>query len=261
MEGKKKCIKEFWDEQAKQFGESSLATSPDTIAFKLELAELEKNIPNGSKVLDIGCGNGIKGIELAKHLDIDYRGIDFSKEMVIKANENLDAHKSYLKGHVSFVRGDVLRLQEVIKDNIYDVVITSRCLINLVSIEEQEKAIANIYEVLKGNGIYLMIENSIQSLNNLNTVRAIFGLEKINIRWHNLYIDERKLIPKIEPYFTVVNVIPFASTYYLISRTLNALLTPQGEEIDYMSKLNVLSMKLPVLGDYAPVKLFILKKH
>ncbi|MFB9761512.1 class I SAM-dependent methyltransferase [Ectobacillus funiculus] len=259
MEDKKKNVEKFWDEQAKQFGDSSLATSPDTIAFQLELAELEKHIPNGSKVLDIGCGNGIKGVELAKHLDIAYTGIDFSKEMIIKANANLNTYESDLKGHVTFVRGDVLRLQDTIKD-MYDVVITSRCLINLVSIEEHIQAIANIYEVLKENGIYLMVENSIQSLNNLNVVRETFDLEKINVRWHNVYIDEYQLIPKIESYFTLVNVIPFASTYYLISRTLNALLTPEGEAIDYMSKLNVLSAKLPIIGDYAPVKMFILKK-
>lgn len=260
MEDIKNNIRKFWDEQAKQYGDSSLATSPDTIAFNLELEELKKNIFNGCKVLDIGCGNGIKGIRLAEYFDIDYTGIDFSEEMVKKANANLKINENSLKGQVKFVQGDVLHLKESVQDS-YDIVITSRCLINLVSIEDQVRAISNIYEVLKGKGIYLMIENSLQSLNNLNAVRETFGLEGINVRWHNVYIDEDQLFPKIESFFSIKDIIPFASTYYLISRTLNVHLTPEGEAIDYLSKLNMLSAKLPILGDYAPVKLFILNKE
>ncbi|MCS0674057.1 class I SAM-dependent methyltransferase [Cytobacillus firmus] len=259
MEEIKNNIRKFWDEQANQYGDSSLATSPDTIAFNLELEELKKNISNGCKVLDIGCGNGIKGIKLAETFDIDYTGIDFSEEMVKKANTNLKINKNNIKGHIKFVKGDVLHLKEYVQDS-YDIVITSRCLINLISIEDQIKAITNIYQILKDKGIYLMIENSMQSLNNLNAVRETFGLEGINVRWHNVYIDEDRLFPKIESYFSIQDIIPFASTYYLISRTLNVYMTPEGEPIDYLSRLNMLSAKLPILGDYAPVKLFILKK-
>jgi ubiquinone/menaquinone biosynthesis C-methylase UbiE len=252
-------IQRFWNEQATKFKDSSLATSPDTVAFELELEQLKKRIPSCRKVLDIGCGNGIKGIELIKQLDIDYTGIDYADEMVKCANLYLEKSRDLLKGKAQFIKGDILKLKDAISST-YDFVVTSRCLINLTSIEEQVKAITNIYNVLKPEGKYLMIENSVQSLKNLNEVREIFGLDKINIRWHNLYIDEPKLFSKIESQFELVEMVPFASTYYLISRTLNALLTPEGHEIDYMSNLNKLSAKLPILGDYAPVKLFILVK-
>ncbi|GAA3330803.1 hypothetical protein GCM10020331_084790 [Ectobacillus funiculus] len=158
MEDKKRMLRSFGMSKLNNLEIARWRLHQIQSLFQLELAELEKHIPNGSKVLDIGCGNGIKGVELAKHLDIAYTGIDFfSKEMIIKANANLNTYESDLKGHVTFVRGDVLRLQDTIKD-MYDVVITSRCLINLVSIEEHIQAIANIYEVLKENGIYLMVE-------------------------------------------------------------------------------------------------------
>ena len=86
-----------------------------------------------------------------------------------------------------------------------------------------------------------------------------FGLPEILERWHNNYIDEEMFFPKITEYFQLREVVSYQSTYFLLSRTLNALLTPEGEEIDYLSKLNQLSRKLPSLGDYSPAKLFILK--
>lgn len=252
-------IKNFWDDQARKNKGSSLATSPDTIAYEMELAQLKQRIPAGSMVLDVGCGNGIKGIELAKELEIEYYGMDYSEEMIGQANCLSSSNTGSLKGKVHFYLGDILN-KDSIKYGRFDMVISDRCLINLKTIENQILAIQNIHSVLKQKGTYLMFENSQQSLKNLNEVRNTFSLPDIEVRWHNIYIDEHRLFPAITEYFSLSQTVSFASTYYLISRTLNALLTPQGEQINYMSEINRLSARLPALGDFSPLKLYVLEK-
>ncbi len=252
-------IKQFWDEQAKKYSKNSLATSPDTIAFELELVKMKQLIPEGSKVLDIGCGNGIKGIELAKELNIDYYGMDYSEEMISQAEQLLLENSKLLKGKANFFVGDILE-NNSIRYNHFDIVISDRCLINLETIENQILAIRHIRTALKDKGIYLMFENCLQPLENLNQVRRSFSLPDIEVRWHNIYIDEQNFFSAIRDDFKLIKTVSFASAYYLISRTINALLTPSGEKIDYMSDINKLSSKLPALGDFSPLKLVVLER-
>lgn len=252
-------IKQFWNEQAKKNTGSSLATSPDTIAFEMELDQMKQRIPAGSKVLDVGCGNGVKGIELAKEIDFDYYGMDYSEEMISQAKRMSSGNAGRLKGRVLFFDGDILD-RKSIQYGPFDLVMSDRCLINLKSLENQVLAFRQIHSVLKNKGIFLMFENSLQSLENLNGVRRSFSLPEIKVRWHNFYIDENRLFPEVGELFSLTGTVSFASTYYLISRTLNAVLTPPGREIDYMSEINRLSARLPALGDFSPLKLFVLEK-
>lgn len=252
-------IKGFWEEQAKKYQGSSLATSPDTIAFEMEVEQMKKYIPSGSKVLDIGCGNGVKGIELAKVLEIEYFGLDFSAEMIRQAKLLHNDNLHLLKGNATFEVGNILEKDSLPHEN-FDIVMTDRCLINLQTIDNQITAIRHIHSVLKDQGTYLMFENSLQSLENLNEVRRTYALSDIEVRWHNIYIDETLVFPAINDCFKLLQIDSFASTYYLISRTLNALLIAPNEEVDYNSHLNKLAAHLPALGDFSPLKLFVLEK-
>ena len=85
MQQKIDKIKEFWQNQAILHGNLSTATSPDSIAFKMEIDTLIKNIPTGAKILDIGCGNGAKAKEIIKNINGQYFGIDYSNNMINQA--------------------------------------------------------------------------------------------------------------------------------------------------------------------------------
>lgn len=252
-------IKQFWDDQAQKHGTSSLATMPDSIAFELELAQLEKMIPAGARVLDLGCGNGVKGIWLTKRIPFTYVGIDYSRQMINQANILFEQEKNTLQGTVRFEHGDMLD-ERMINEKDFDLIISVRSVINVGDVHNQLKAVKNAHAFLKESGTYLMIENSQQALRKINVVRQQFALPDIQERWHNTFLDEETFFPQIALYFDCVETINFESTYFLISRTLNAVLTPEGTDVDFHSKLNQLAAQLPPLGDYSPRKLFVLKK-
>ena len=249
-------VLEFWNEQAKKYKDNPLATSPDLIAFELEANEIFKYLEAGSNILDIGCGNGFKDFEYCTVKKVNVKGIDFSEEMVNAAKER-QKQTSDLMGKLEFSHGNVLDLKETIK---YDVVITDRCLINLRTVEEQMKAIDNIFDVLKEGGLFLMMECTKQGLEKINGVREKFGLEEIKERWHNNYIDETKILAYLDTKFKNIEVNNFNSTFFLISRTINALAAREGQEVDYNSDINKYAAQLPPLGDYAPLKLFVIRK-
>lgn len=250
-------VKRYWDEQANVYGQSVKATSPDEIAFQMEIDKFIENIKPFSKVLDIGCGNGAKGIRITSAIQCDYFGVDYSDAMLYQAKQRPIEHS--LPGSLSFRTGNILNINDISFD-VFDVVMTDRCLINLETEEEQNQAVKNIHSVLKEDGIYLMMENSVNALENLNNVRKSFCLPAIDVRWHNLYIHEDVFLKKISDIFEVISIDNFASTYYLISRTINSILNNQGGNPDYNSEINMLAAKLPPLGDFSPEKLIVLRK-
>jgi len=237
-------VKEYWDAQAQKHQDNPLATTGDVLAAELEIREILKYLQDGQKVLDIGCGNGYKDVEFCKQKNITLKGIDFSEEMIAIAKQ----HES---DRLKFEQGDILILTEPDK---YDIVITDRCLINLGSADEQVRAIDSIYKLLKPSGVYLMLECTKWGLANINKVRERFNLSPIEERWHNNYLN-REVLQYAFLKFKPCEINSFNSTYFLISRTINALLGNQ-----YDSEINQYAAQLPPLGDYAPLKLFVLKK-
>lgn len=251
-------IKEYWENQALKFHNSSLATSPDSIAFELEIETLMHYLSLGDKICDVGCGNGMKAKSLVVNLECDYVGIDFSGQMIKAANavrSELLKQNPQLK--ITFKQADILE-QNLFEKQSFDKVISTRCLINLRNFQAQKKAIKNIASFLKKDGIFLCIENTLDALKNLNDIRERFGLEPIAVRWHNCYFKEKELLEFVKEDFVCEKIDNFASTYYLISRTLNALMS---DVVDYNSKLNLLSAKLPAMGDFSPMKCFVLRKR
>lgn len=250
-------IKNFWNEQAKEYQQQGKATSPDMIDRELEIENIGKYIKNNTKVLDIGCGNGYSTIKFARRKNIKITGMDYSDEMVKQADIALDKLNSNLKKRARFQVGDILKMD--FKEN-FDIVITCRCLINLINFNEQKTAIKNIFRALKKDGLYIMCENTLDGQNKINLMRKLVGLSEISMRWHNQYLDEKLLLNFLKKYFQILEINNFGSLYYIASRVFNAKLTPKGKEPDYLSEINKIAAKLPSVGDYGPTKIFLLKK-
>lgn len=255
-------IKQFWDEQAEKYKESSEATNPDFYATELEIENISKFLKDNIKVADIGCGNGYSTISYAKKFQIQIDGYDYSENMLHEAGKVKESLPSEIKDKISFNQANIKNLD--IEPEKYDVVITDRCLINLTTREEQFTAIKQVHKILKPGGYYLMCENTEKGLNNLNQLRAIAELDEITVRWHNLYLDENHLNESFKDLFEVVDIVKFASFYYLASRIINGKIAKeQNISPNYNSDINRIARLISSIGDfgdYAPLKLFVLHK-
>ena len=250
-------IRSYWDKQAEKHGASYLATMPDKYAKDLEIESISRFLRDGMAVLDAGCGNGYSTFAYAKMYDIEIVGLDYSKQMIVQA----EAHNN--NDRVQFICADVLEMP--FGDCTFDMVLTDRCLTNLTTRPMQEKALQEIHRVLKPGGAYIMCENTQQGLSALNDVREHAGLPRIEMRWHNLYLDEGHILPFAETLFTVREERNFASFYYLASRIINARISQeQGQEPRYDHDINRVAALVSAhidCGNYSSLKLYEMVKQ
>src|SRR5262245_30500619 len=163
-------IKDHWADWATKYGTSSRATTMVESAKALETDALYRWIrgiciqdEDVKTVLEVGCGNGINCIRLAKRFpEMRFYGVDYSEEMISLAKEL--AKTEDVLDRTRFVVADLLDLHSVIKiDQQYDIVFTDRCLINLETLEKQAQAIEVLAMKVHPDGHLLMIENSRQA--------------------------------------------------------------------------------------------------
>lgn len=103
-------------------------------------------IKSGDSVLDLGSGAG-NDCFVARSIvgeEGKVTGLDFTKEMIVKARQNL-AKTAY--NNIEFIQGDIEDMP--LPENTFDVVI-SNCVLNLVP--DKGNAFAEIYRVLKSKG-------------------------------------------------------------------------------------------------------------
>lgn len=248
-------VLDFWNDRARL---AELAGSNDFVAKQLEVAILGKHIRTGQKILEVGCGNGFTAIEFARQFEVEVYGIDFSEEMV-KAARKL-AGETPLKGQVRFDVADVRNLSAA--DSNYDLIYTERVLINLPDWPAQAKAIQDITSRLKLGGRYLMCENSQDGLDRINELRKACGLTVVTPPWHNRYLHDAEVEALEIAGVKLAEVECYSSTYYFISRVVNAWLADQeGQTPQYDAKINQLALFLPSIGEFGQGKLWIWEKN
>lgn len=247
-------VLEYWNQRA---GLAEKAGSDDVLAKKLEVRTISNQIKNGMQVAEFGCGNGETAIQIYKDKKIELDCYDFSPLMIENAISN--AKNQGLEKKIKFQVNDIRAELNLI--NKYDVIYSERMIINLPDWNAQVNAIKYITGNLKSGGRYLMCENSIQGLNNINEFRVMAGLEKINPPWHNLYINDDLISDLKIDGVRLINVEAFSSTYYFLSRVVNAWLANRaGVKPSYDSPVNHLALELPPMGDFSQGKLWIFEK-
>lgn len=260
-------VKAFWDSQAREHGSSALATAPDPHYRNLEIECVLRAMSamKHETILDVGCGNGFTTRAIAERFpEAEITGVDFSEAMIDAAKEAGGMNIEY---HVA----DVLALSrnKALLGRQYDVVLSSRCLINLPNWEEQKIGILEMRKMLELDGHMILVENVQDGLDNLNHIRASVGLEPIKTRWHNRYLVQEE----VGRFFTHIKgqlltteyAENIGNLYYLASRVIYAkICKDQGVEPDYNNPINQVASQLPTMGEHyacSPNFMFVLKNE
>lgn len=247
-------IQQYWESRA-ALGQE--AGSQDVIAKALETEAIAKYVQDGMHILEVGCGNGMTAIELAKRFQVEILGLDYAEKMVQAATSFLEREK--VCGKISFMVGDVGKLSDSGKR--YDLIYTERVLINLKNWEAQRKAIADITDRLRPGGVYVMCENSMDGLEKINDLRSLVGLPAITPPWHNIYFRDDDLRELKIPGIELEKVDCYSATYYFLSRVVNAWLAQEeGKEPSYDAAVNRLALKLPASGETAQGRIWLWRK-
>jgi ubiquinone/menaquinone biosynthesis C-methylase UbiE len=254
-------MKEFWEKQALEHGEDAAAVNFDPLEDKFASALLEELIPDGLCVADLGCGNGRTVIDLAQSRPrATFVGYDYAENMVRVAENR---RKAAALNKIRFLCFDAS--SELLPEdarNAFDIVIGKRILINIKG-GPKRQALKNVYDMLRPNGKFIMIECFVEPLERINVIRAGLGLEQITVRPFNEYLT-RAFLNEVEILFTVEQFLDVGSLYYFISRVFNAYLS-DGKP-DYFAPINQLASKLVLSGlrpmqGYAPEVTYVLKKR
>ena len=247
-------ILSFWNSRA---GLGKWAGTNDIIAKQLEIKTITSYAHDGLKILDFGCGNGITAIEVARQYDVQVLGLDNAEEMINAANYLIK--NQTLKGNVKFEVGDVDTLNTL--NQKFDLIYTERMLINLPDWAAQKEAITRITKLLLPGGQFVMCENSEDGLASINALREQVGLEKVVSPWHNRYLKDEEINSLEISGVKLEQINYYSSTYYFISRVVNAWLAKQeGKEPSYDSPVNQLALSLPSFEKFGQGRIWIWRK-
>ena len=249
-------VKEFWNQRA-TFGVT--AGTNDFMLTEIEQKFIASEVPNSTRVMDIGCGNAMSLIKLARENNCTGVGIDYAEGMVAIARDRVLGEQLQEKIEIHH-----RRIPPVPNEwGVFDVVLSNRCLINLKTTEQQKEAVQSVAALLRSGGTYLMIECSWEGGEATNALRVMMGLERIEPPWHNLFFKQADVESWQSKDFYIESLRHISSTYHFLSRVVYAKLAAErGEELCYDSEINKLAIRLPQqTGQFGPVKAWVWKKR
>jgi len=181
--------RKFWDKQAKKYDYSERKFEP---VFKKIILKTKEHINSNDSVLDFGCANGTKTLELAGATK-QIHGIDISNEMIKEATKKKNELKIM---NASFTQGTIFKndLEKASFDKII-----SYGVIHLL--DDGEKVIQRIHKLLKPEGVFISSTACLKdkmALKNKLEFSAYLFIKKLGIFPLHLnmfkYSDVEKLI-------------------------------------------------------------------
>ncbi len=251
-------IKKYWENQAKTHKDSYWVSWGDIYMIKLEQETIGEYINSGHSVLDVGCGNGYSSFELLKKKPKSIIGIDFAENMIIEANNKLTDLNI---NNISFEVGDIRKLR--FEDNTFDIVYTTRVLINLPNWEEQKIGIKECIRVTKEGGLIILSEAFWEPLSLLNSLRALKGLKALVEHDFNRYLKKDKLNNFLNSLNLKFKNLDFSSIYYLGSRFLREIVTDFESYPGYSNPINKIFYDIEKKysgGDFGIQQAYVIKK-
>lgn len=228
-------IKDYWDSQAIKHGTSHNASWGDSWMIELEISTISKYIRRSDIVLDVGCANGYSSFRQMERTNLKkIVGLDFSSKMIQEANTKKKEIK--LDDKINFFEGDIRSID--FKDNSFDLVYTTRVLINLPTWDDQILGIQECIRVTKPGGTIILSEGFWEPLCLLNSLRLLVGLSPLVEHDFNRYIKLEILKNFLEREKIKYRIEDFSSIYYLGSRFLRELVTDAEKFEGFSNPIN-----------------------
>ncbi|WP_114952850.1 class I SAM-dependent methyltransferase [Sphingosinicella terrae] len=260
-------ILDHYRKEAELFQADASSTMRDQItrgrevdAILSTLAYLEQNGSRKLRLLDIGCGNGYLLEQIRqRHADMELMGLEYTPELVEIARQR------GVEG-CEIVQGDVRDMP--FENASFDIIVTERCIINVMDQQDQAKSIAEVARILRQGGHYICIEAFTDGLENLNAARGELGLEPNDMPYHNLWFDKGWFLDVIKAHFDVASLpsetdpayVPFnfLSSHYFMSRVVYPAVT--RADIVYNSHFVSFFSFLEPRGNYCAIQFWLLQR-
>jgi SAM-dependent methyltransferase len=228
-------IKNFWESQAIKHEAAPSASWGDEFAIDLEVNTISKFINKGDIVLDMGCANGFAAYRQFENKNPNkIYGVDYAENMIKFANQIKQNHPQ--KENFDFSQGDVRKID--FEDEKFDVVYTTRVLINLPTWEEQKRGIEECIRVTKKGGTIIFCEAFYEPLVTINSIRRLTNLPELYEHDFNRYIKKSRLENFLKEKDILFECDEFSSLYYLGSRFVRDLVPDKENYIDYTNPIN-----------------------
>jgi len=257
-------IAAYWAAQAEQHGLDPASSWSDVRAIELEIASISRYVEAGMDVLDAGCATGYSTVRFARADGVHVLGVDYTEQMIALARERQAATPGEIAARLEFRVGDVRTLVDI-PETSFDIVVTTRVLINLGTSAEQAAAIHSLGRRVRPGGLLLLSEATIEGWQRLNALRREWGLSDIGMPSFNLYLEESAVATAAGADFVLEGIENFASTYLVATRVLKPLLARSAvHEVDVgdpNAEFNRWASLLPTAGDYGAQKLFVLRRR
>ncbi len=212
----------YWDTQA----QTQLFSSgyKDNIVQLLEWTVLEKSLNDcllkldsdkaNLSFLEIGCHVGFTTQKIHQQAKPKkYDAVDLSQAAIDAANEYKNIHGF---ADVAFLCASAASIP--IQRGNYDICFAIRCIQNIQNIQHQIDAFNEIARLTKAGGYFILVENWLNTNKQLNEIRTISGLVRIDEPRHCKFLDDDILRPHLSTHFEIVDEIHFASAYYFGTR-------------------------------------------
>ncbi|MGH8616148.1 MAG: class I SAM-dependent methyltransferase [Burkholderiales bacterium] len=234
-------IHDFWQSQAVKHGASHEASWGDHHMVELEIETIGRHLADGAEVLDVGCANGYATFEqLARRRPKHVTGVDFAAQMIEVAQTERLRRK--LEARCTFATGDVRKLD--FPDARFDLVYTTRVLINLPNWAEQQQGIDECLRVTRPGGKVVLSEAFWEPLQLLNALRALKQLPPLVEHDFNRYLKQPRLEALLAERGLKFTVEDFSSVYYLGSRFVRELVTDPAAYPGYSNPVNTAFFEL-----------------
>lgn len=129
------------------------------------MVALATMIPVGSRVLDVGCGDGCFGLLYPERADLSLDGVD------------LDHHEASLARKTgAYDKVELLDISKTVPDDTYDVVL-GNC--SMEHVPDIHAAFRNIYRATKPGGRFLLL---VPAFRWTRTIKLVTGLRKLSTR-------------------------------------------------------------------------------